>query len=255
MSTINVYDKNQSFGQDESSIFAKNRIEVVYKSISEVQFQKDFLKTLDIWSGVGYIPNYIYKNFLNQGKKVDSIGLDISDTALKQASEKFPYVTFKKVDISSENPFQDQEFDLVTSFENIEHIYDIDTYLDNINKILKKDGILIIGTPNLNSIWNRFLFMFGKIPLFQEYFLYDFVPSISVFGKTFPDKNTVPSGHIRLLNMTVMKFIAQKYGYEIISVKGAGLFGDRKIIAFLDKMLWKIFPTLSSNLIVTYRKK
>lgn len=45
-------------------------------------------------------------------------------------------------------PFKDNSFDIVISFETIEHIKDYNNFLEEIKKVLKKDWILIMSTPN-----------------------------------------------------------------------------------------------------------
>ena len=46
------------------------------------------------------------------------------------------------------NLLKNKEFDVIVSFEVIEHIADHSQYLKEIRRVLKDDGILIISTPN-----------------------------------------------------------------------------------------------------------
>ena len=48
---------------------------------------------------------------------------------------------------SSELPFADENFDVVISFNSLEHLYPLDNYLMEIKRILKKGGQLIGGIP------------------------------------------------------------------------------------------------------------
>jgi SAM-dependent methyltransferase len=45
-------------------------------------------------------------------------------------------------------PFADRQFDLVTSFQVIEHIRDYQTYLSEIQRVLAPGGIVVFATPN-----------------------------------------------------------------------------------------------------------
>jgi ubiquinone/menaquinone biosynthesis C-methylase UbiE len=45
-------------------------------------------------------------------------------------------------------PFPDQSFDAVVSFEVIEHVLDYHKYLSEVFRVLKRDGIFILSTPN-----------------------------------------------------------------------------------------------------------
>lgn len=44
-------------------------------------------------------------------------------------------------------PFESASFDTVVSFETIEHIFDLDRILDEISRVLKDDGTLILSIP------------------------------------------------------------------------------------------------------------
>lgn len=78
-------------------------------------------------------------------------GIDISKDAVEYAKERYhndnlEYNVMSIADIT----FDDETFDVITSFETIEHVTkDIQfTFLQQIKKKLKKDGILIMSTPN-----------------------------------------------------------------------------------------------------------
>jgi GT2 family glycosyltransferase/glycosyltransferase involved in cell wall biosynthesis/SAM-dependent methyltransferase len=45
-------------------------------------------------------------------------------------------------------PFQSQAFDVVTSFELIEHLPDAKRYLEEVRRVLKQSGTLVVSTPN-----------------------------------------------------------------------------------------------------------
>ena len=49
---------------------------------------------------------------------------------------------------SGELPFEDGAFDLVVSFETIEHVRDPEAVLDELRRVLADDGLLLISTPN-----------------------------------------------------------------------------------------------------------
>lgn len=60
-------------------------------------------------------------------------------------------------------PYNDEQFDVVIFSEIIEHLfYGVPHALNEINRVLKKDGFLILTTPNLASISNRIKLLLGK---------------------------------------------------------------------------------------------
>jgi O-antigen biosynthesis protein len=99
----------------------------------------------DIGCGSGYGCQIISTN---QAKKV--IGLDISFETLKFAKENFSTDNILYINSSADSlPFSSAIFDIVISFEVIEHLENYKGYLAEIKRILKDDGILILSTPNV----------------------------------------------------------------------------------------------------------
>lgn len=99
---------------------------------------------LDIASGEGYGSRLLAKS----AKKV--VGVDLSEEAISHAKAK--YANQENLDFlvgSCTNiPAADGFFDVVVSFETIEHITEHDKMLDEIKRVLKPGGILIISSPN-----------------------------------------------------------------------------------------------------------
>lgn len=94
-------------------------------------------------------------------------GVDISAEAVAYATEKFKagnltYKTISKVE-DAPLPFADESFDVVLSFQVIEHIADPSVYLQEISRVLKKNGVFIVATPDrstrllpMQRPWNKF---------------------------------------------------------------------------------------------------
>lgn len=45
-------------------------------------------------------------------------------------------------------PFADESFDIVTSFETLEHLHERNKFLAELRRVLRPDGILLLSTPN-----------------------------------------------------------------------------------------------------------
>jgi SAM-dependent methyltransferase len=82
--------------------------------------------------------------------------VDIAFEALETASRYFNsrLVCFVQADAIA-LPFQDDSFDVVTSFETLEHIYDHRSFIKEIRRVLREGGHLILSTPNA-SITSRY---------------------------------------------------------------------------------------------------
>lgn len=47
-------------------------------------------------------------------------------------------------------PFADSAFDLITSFETLEHLRERPKFLSELHRVLRSDGLLLLSTPNAN---------------------------------------------------------------------------------------------------------
>lgn len=101
---------------------------------------------LDLGCGTGYGSNILKE------KARYVTGVDISEEAIKDAKKNFKKrnLQYKVIDTLETGtlPFLDGTFDVVVSFQVLEHIKNVDNYFYEINRVLKEDGELIIITPN-----------------------------------------------------------------------------------------------------------
>lgn len=136
------------------------------------------LNVLDLGCNGGYGTSILAK------RCKEIIGVDVSQTAIEYAIKKYnsSNIEFKVVD-GIILPFQDQYFDMVTSFQVIEHLVDLQSYLNEIRRVLKPGGLLVITTPNAairllpgQKPWNPFHvreFRYDELfPILQRHFMY-----------------------------------------------------------------------------------
>lgn len=92
------------------------------------------------------------------------VAVDVSAEAVAFASARYqaPNLSFHRIDAEEPLPFANQEFDVVLSFQVIEHVVDEATYLREARRVLKPGGVMIIVTPDralrllpLQKPWNR----------------------------------------------------------------------------------------------------
>lgn len=125
-----------------------NQGDLVYlEHISRYFFARQIVKNkvvLDVACGSGYGSDYL----LQAGaKKV--IGVDISKEAIEYAKKKYKKkaLQFIKSDVLK-LPFPDHTFDIIVSYETVEHLRDHQKFIKEIKRVLKKTGVLLISTPN-----------------------------------------------------------------------------------------------------------
>jgi SAM-dependent methyltransferase len=76
------------------------------------------------------------------------VGVDSSDEALAEATRfANPAVQWLKAD-ATQLPLADKSFDVVTSFETIEHIAEYEIFLKEVKRVIADNGFLILSTPN-----------------------------------------------------------------------------------------------------------
>ncbi|CAN5154329.1 hypothetical protein BH11PAT1_BH11PAT1_2480 [soil metagenome] len=82
-------------------------------------------------------------------------GIDISNYALARA-KKNTKAHLIQGDLNKKLPYQNNFFDVIFALDIIEHVESPHLFLLELERILKKRGILFIQTPNINSIFERF---------------------------------------------------------------------------------------------------
>lgn len=126
-------------------------------------------KLLDIGCASGTFLNAM-RNFGHW----DLSGVELSDYAARIAREQFHLNVFTG---SLENSnYPDQSFDVVTLWDVLEHLHDPVKSLQEINRILKYDGLLVLRSPNGDS-WDAKLFGQYWAGLDSPRHLYVFTPS------------------------------------------------------------------------------
>ncbi len=101
-------------------------------------------RVLDIACGTGYGLGFLK----NTAKSVTGIDVDI--VAAKQARSECDEKASVLLGDGTNLPFDDGSFDVVTSFETLEHLHARTVFLTELKRVLKPNGLLILSTPNAN---------------------------------------------------------------------------------------------------------
>lgn len=98
---------------------------------------------LDIASGSGYG----CVELALTAKKV--YGVDIDKDAIAYAKKNYAADNIEFIEGDGVKiPLEDNQVDVVVTFETIEHIEDYDTFMKEVSRVLSPDGLLILSTPN-----------------------------------------------------------------------------------------------------------
>ena len=80
----------------------------------------------------------------------DVVGVDVSGETIAHARSRYiaANLRFECSDATALNTFDDASFDLITSFETLEHVRQQERMLDGFARLLAPDGLLLISTPD-----------------------------------------------------------------------------------------------------------
>ncbi|QIB33343.1 class I SAM-dependent methyltransferase [Ancylobacter pratisalsi] len=145
---------------------------------------------LDVASGEGYGTAFLART----ARSV--IGVDVDPEAVAHAEARYGGENgprFQLGDIDA-LPFPDASFDVVVSFETIEHVPNPTTALRELRRVLKPDGLLIISTPDrdvyTDALGNRNEFHLAELSTDEfRQALEPLFPTVQLFGQ----KTTVAS--------------------------------------------------------------
>ena len=103
-------------------------------------------------------------------------------------------------DLNNGIPFNSNTFDCVVAGEIIEHLYNTDSILREIHRVLTRKGFLVLSVPNICSLRSRIKVLFGKLPV-----------------------ACAKSEHIRDFNFDLIKKFIERNGFDIINKRSDGV--------------------------------
>ena len=142
-------------------------------------------------------------------QRLQSLGFDV--LAVHVDNTFGASVPFIQMDLN-ENLFHEKlpaDFDLITAVEVIEHLEMPIAFLRNVKSLLKKNGIAIVTTPNVENVPSRLkFFLLGKLrgfeiradhiwPIFYDLFVRQYLPRVGlrlIEHMVYPRDNYVLTG-------------------------------------------------------------
>lgn len=162
--------------------------------------------------------NWIYDEITKQAKEV--VGLDNNSLEIKNLKKKGYSLIKQDVEI----PFDlHKKFDIVLAIKIIEHVSNLKTFMENIKKHLKQNGLLVIITPN---------------PLSISFFTQQF----------FHTKTDISKYHMHWQDRSTLTNLLESNGFEIVSFKYSHprpVFN--RFTGYLVQMFWVLFPKSTSR--------
>lgn len=125
-------------------IWHRNKIRHAKKIIQNLVFRK----CLDVGCASGYMISEIATEY----PKATFFGVDVYDKAIKYAKIKYPHINFYQTP-AEKMSFKNSSFDLIISYETIEHVENPQDFLSEIKRMLKKDATFILAMDSGNLLF------------------------------------------------------------------------------------------------------
>jgi 2-polyprenyl-3-methyl-5-hydroxy-6-metoxy-1,4-benzoquinol methylase len=226
---LGFYDTKVAGDNEFYSKLANEKWYYLHEDKSEFTFTNALIQendsVLDIGSGRGAFTKYI-------DKKIDYIGLELSSDAVEFAQSDNLNVIEKTIESYSEG--KKNKHDLAVAFQVLEHIENIDSFIQSTREVLKPNGMLIIAVPNNDS-----------------------------FIKYAPNNLlNLPPHHLLHWNEQSLSYMAEKYDFEVVDVfkeKVTNVHRNWYYFILVNKYLMKLLglrnKSLYENLFVKLLRK
>jgi 2-polyprenyl-3-methyl-5-hydroxy-6-metoxy-1,4-benzoquinol methylase len=145
-------------------------------------------KVLDAPAGEGAI-----------SKKLHELGFSAFSCDIAPETFKFKGGSCAKVDLNKELPYKTSSFDHIICVEGIEHLENPWHLIREFSRILKRNGTLIVTTPNVLNLFSRFMYFINA--------------ELSYFSE-----ESFSTGHINPVSFTELKAILEKSNFKIESI-------------------------------------
>ncbi len=138
-------------------------------------------QVLDAACGVGYGTNHLAQ------VASSIVGIDINPEAIAYGRARFESdrLNFQIANVM-ETGFLNAQFDVICSFETIEHLPNIPAYLKEMVRILRPDGFYIVSTPQVSKINHRPNNPYHTIEFSRadfETLLHQYFDQVEIFGE------------------------------------------------------------------------
>jgi len=167
--------------------------QLMFSMLKDYAKDKKNFKVLDIGCGSGRIT----KKIKDLGLEVE--GLDFSEEAVKKAVSNG--IKADVCDLDEGIIKKDNEFDAVWAGDIIEHVFDPINLIREINRVLKKNGVLILAIPSDVGLISRIKMLLGQSYQEQMY-------RRSGFYK-----------HHTFFNLSLIKFMLGKGNFSINKIE------------------------------------
>lgn len=139
------------------------------------------------------------------------------------------------VNMEEDLPFENDSFDFITCMEGIEHVINPNHLVEELSRVVKSGGYVVITMPNVQNFYSRLSFLFTG-------FFYQFNPEFT----RHPNGKPVDRGHISSLTFAQLNYLFVESNLQPICIDG-----DK----FKKKLLMPIYLVIALINSIFYRSK
>lgn len=140
-------------------IWHQGRVKETIKLLKDdCGIDKKGLKLLDVGCASGWFLSQVHGRY----PYLKCFGVDVYQKAIEHAQKSYSQFSFSQAD-AHYLPFQEGFFDIVICFNVLEHVINPQKVMKEIKKVVKKNGVVIIGMDSENYlfalvwwIWKKF---------------------------------------------------------------------------------------------------
>jgi len=222
----------------QEDIHALESIEKLHNYNSYV-FNKIFKKglnknTLDFGCGYGTLIDYLRRNF-----NLEIIGFEINPDAIEKLNTK-------KINLINSLDENNERFDQVVSLNVLEHIENDQKTIEDINHLLKDNGMLVLYLPHSMKIWTELDELVGH---YRRYTKKDLFTKLE--NANFEIQSWEYVDFIGWMALFVSKLLGVKLDYK----ENRLIRYDKYIFRFLKNLDYIFKYFLGKNILVTCIKK
>src|SRR3990170_5130970 len=136
------------------------------------------------------------------------LGINLNKTVIKARSDR----SIRFIVGDAENLKLNKKFDLIICGELLEHMFNIDEFIEKIKVMMNENSYLLLTTPNLASLFNRVSILLGFQP-------YSINPSRKIQFNPFI-KYDFFNGHVSAMTYYALVKFLRKNGFKILKIGG-----------------------------------
>ena len=219
--SLDFFDPALAGGNEFYSELGKLEWYYLHPGKTEYEFVQNYIKEgdnlLDIGSGRGELYN-------RTKKRINYTGLELSTKAVELAKEAG--INVKNEDLLIHSKANVEKYDIVTLFQVLEHLTELENFITAIHSCLKKDGLFVIAVPNND----------GFISYSPDYLF------------------NLPPHHTILWKEASLVQLAKKFNFEIVKIEAELLQDVHKNSAYgaykekiLKRLLFIQIPLINNN--------